>query len=280
MVTNNRHDRDGWYGWWRVSRKPSTGVPLGGRSVGRADVERGWCHPTGQIHWINLYWGISGRVELLIDGDKCRIDPGSILFHPPGSKLAGIPISEPASYRWLTIDGIHAEKIIESLEFKFLVNYSVGRCPVEVFDQLELAIQDVSRSGEYRGSTFVYEILALAAAGKEIATGLNTEKALADRAKQLIGKQFTNDQFNVDFLASELAVHRSRLSRIFRKKNGVAPSVYIQRLRLHRAIQLLRNTQMTIKEVAISCGFADPAYFSRTIVREMGISPKKLRETL
>ena len=44
-------------GWWRPSGHPGVPLPFGARSVGRADFDAGWKHPTGQIAWVNMYWG-------------------------------------------------------------------------------------------------------------------------------------------------------------------------------------------------------------------------------
>ena len=47
----------------------------------------------------------------------------------------------------------------------------------------------------------------------------------------------------------------------------------LEHLRLEHGEQLLRHTEMSVKEVAAACGFADPRQFSRLWTRERGCPP-------
>ena len=49
--------------------------------------------------------------------------------------------------------------------------------------------------------------------------------------------------------------------------------------RIQRACQLLRHSQLPVGAVAVSVGFEDPFYFSRTFRRETGVSPTEYRES-
>lgn len=64
---------------------------------------------------------------------------------------------------------------------------------------------------------------------------------------------------------------------LFRQQTGFAPMDYIIRLRLHRACQLLEETDQTIRQVALQVGYADPLYFSRIFRSIHDISPSEYR---
>ncbi len=86
--------------------------------------------------------------------------------------------------------------------------------------------------------------------------------------------------FTVDRLAGELNIHRSSLTRLFCRRVGLPLSDYIRRLRIRRAISLLKDSEKTVREIAFACGFSDPAYFSRCISTELGGNPQKIRKLL
>lgn len=66
-----------------------------------------------------------------------------------------------------------------------------------------------------------------------------------------------------------------QLIRIFQSAFGMTPSAYVTKLRLQKAKQLLESTDLSIGEVAWSCGFDDPNYFSRFFRKNTGASPKE-----
>ncbi|WP_295803231.1 GlxA family transcriptional regulator [uncultured Microbulbifer sp.] len=68
------------------------------------------------------------------------------------------------------------------------------------------------------------------------------------------------------------------LERLFQKELGTPPKRYYRQLRLEKARQLLRQTDMTVLEIAISCGFQSAAYFSAAYRQDFGVSPSKDRQ--
>jgi AraC family L-rhamnose operon regulatory protein RhaS len=56
---------------------------------------------------------------------------------------------------------------------------------------------------------------------------------------------------------------------------GIA--AYVRRRRMHRAKKLLKNTTLSIGEIAHTVGFTDYNYFSRVYKKTYGKSPKRYR---
>ncbi|SFH02498.1 GlxA family transcriptional regulator [Pseudomonas sp. NFACC45] len=65
-------------------------------------------------------------------------------------------------------------------------------------------------------------------------------------------------------LAESINVTRRQLERLFRLHLNDTPSNFYLRLRLEKARQLLRQTDMSVLEVSIACGFESPSYFTRS----------------
>jgi AraC-like DNA-binding protein len=71
---------------------------------------------------------------------------------------------------------------------------------------------------------------------------------------------------------------RSSLMRVFRKATGQAPVEYLVRLRTQKAMELLRNTDLSITEIALQTGFNDSNYFARQFNKLMEESPSAYRK--
>jgi AraC-like DNA-binding protein len=78
-------------------------------------------------------------------------------------------------------------------------------------------------------------------------------------------------------LASLVHLSPTRFYAVFVAALGVAPSEYVQRLRLQRAQQLLLGSELSIKEISAQVGHSDPFHFSRIFKRECGTSPQHYR---
>jgi AraC-like DNA-binding protein len=80
-------------------------------------------------------------------------------------------------------------------------------------------------------------------------------------------------------LAGRFGVDRSTLFRVFRERLGVSPKEFIERSRFERARRLLRTTGLSVKEIALNCGFEDQCYFSAAFRRRFGVPPSRWRTT-
>ena len=81
------------------------------------------------------------------------------------------------------------------------------------------------------------------------------------------------DPLSSDDIAVVTGLSSRQLERLFAKHLGQSPKRYYLRLRLERARELLRQTQMSITEISVACGFRSPSHFSKSYRREFGTNP-------
>jgi AraC-like DNA-binding protein len=74
-------------------------------------------------------------------------------------------------------------------------------------------------------------------------------------------------------LASELELSALQFTRAFRRTTGVTPDGWLRRQRIEQAKSLMRQTAMSIDEIARVCGFAGEAHFEREFAAVVGASP-------
>jgi len=80
-------------------------------------------------------------------------------------------------------------------------------------------------------------------------------------------------------IAQYVNIAEDYLTFCFRQELSVTPVKYLQRYRINQAKQLLKNTDKTITDIALSMGFSDSGYFSRIFHREVGVSPEVFRNS-
>jgi AraC-like DNA-binding protein len=82
----------------------------------------------------------------------------------------------------------------------------------------------------------------------------------------------------VDTLASVAGMSRSTFIRHFKRAFRVAPSEYIQQVRLEEARTMLEATELPVKTIAARAGFASRSHFSRLFRATFGHDPSGYRE--
>ncbi|NQU53295.1 MAG: helix-turn-helix transcriptional regulator [Bacteroidetes bacterium] len=66
---------------------------------------------------------------------------------------------------------------------------------------------------------------------------------------------------------------------LFKRSFGVTPNNYILQLKMNEAVNLLSNTNMSVKEIASEIGYYDVAYFTRSFSKYFEISPGRFRKS-
>ena len=88
------------------------------------------------------------------------------------------------------------------------------------------------------------------------------------------------ERIALDDLASLVAVSPSYFTRLFRERSGLPPMQFVTAFRIERAKEQLADRDRPMIGIALSCGFADQAHFSRTFKRVVGLTPKAFRAGL
>ena len=86
--------------------------------------------------------------------------------------------------------------------------------------------------------------------------------------------------YTLDELASRCALNSSYFSRAFRQQAGVPLFEFINRLRITRACQLLKSSDLTILEIAFSVGYNNVSFFNRYFKRLKLVSPGEYRRRI
>ncbi len=58
----------------------------------------------------------------------------------------------------------------------------------------------------------------------------------------------------------------------------MTPHAYLVRQRVERSKLLLKQPNLTINQITLECGFANPSHFARCFRQQVGMSPKQFRQ--
>jgi AraC-type DNA-binding domain-containing proteins len=84
-------------------------------------------------------------------------------------------------------------------------------------------------------------------------------------------------KISLDDVAASGAVCRSRCCQLFAQQVGQSPTVYLSHYRINKSCEMLRETDRSVIEIALACGFQSPSYFAAAFRSEMGMSPSAYR---
>lgn len=95
---------------------------------------------------------------------------------------------------------------------------------------------------------------------------------------EVIERNYMNPEFSVEELAKEMSTSKSTLIRRLKPLTEQTPVEMIGVHRLKKADEMLRTTNLPVKEVAFTTGFSSPYYFSRKYKEYFGYPPSQKKE--
>lgn len=101
------------------------------------------------------------------------------------------------------------------------------------------------------------------------------------KLSQVIGRMEANieEPISPSRLAEEVGMSTRQLERLFRRYLNRSPKRYYMEIRLQKARNLLMQTEMSVINVALACGFASPSHFSKCYRAHYQTTPYRERGT-
>ncbi len=200
----------------------------------------------------------NGVVTTLSEGDAFIIRPGEVTTYKADDK-------EPWVYSWISFYGDFAEKVMQETSTKNYVKYKKD------------GIWAIKQALDAKTSNTIYGLNMLFCVLNSIKDDKpENQNDFVKTAVSYIENNFFRD-FNASDLANILGVSRSHFSVTFAKQTGETPYNYLLKTRLNHAKDYLKNTTMSITEIAYSVGFASIERFSETFKQSVGSSPLAYR---
>lgn len=98
------------------------------------------------------------------------------------------------------------------------------------------------------------------------------------QVNETITANLSNSEFGILHLCKALGLSRAQLYRKIKTATDTTPALYIRSLRLKKAQEYLKSSDLNITEIAYEVGFKDLSYFSRSFSEEFGKPPSETRK--
>lgn len=109
-----------------------------------------------------------------------------------------------------------------------------------------------------------------------VADGIQNEIV---RRAILLMEERRDRPLQIPALAKAVGIARRQLERLFLRETGSSPAAFGAKMRVQYAEWLLSSTETPLTEIALACGYADLAHFSRSYRSARGMPPSAWRAT-
>lgn len=146
-----------------------------------------------------------------------------------------------------------------------------------LIDKLEKEITD-KQSGFYLMATSIFmEIVAFVSrCYNQVSRDSSKELLRIGQAISHIDENSTK-QIDLDTLAKIAHMSKRNFQRVFNEVMDMSPIEYLIQKRIAKAMELLKNENLTITQAAFQAGFNDSNYFTRQFKKVAGVTPRQFR---
>jgi AraC-like DNA-binding protein len=109
-------------------------------------------------------------------------------------------------------------------------------------------------------------------------TDMRSSNSVVEESLGLIHARITKG-VSLEELADRFGLSRSYFIRLFKRHVGISPVKYLNNLRMEMASELLRESELTLAEIAQRTGFSDESQFSKRFKQWSGKPPGRFRQS-
>ncbi|MEG1863475.1 MAG: AraC family transcriptional regulator [Oscillospiraceae bacterium] len=218
----------------------------------------------------------AGKTYNLKSGDMFLVKPSQVVYYIADSQ-------DPWEYYWVGFNGTYAQKMISVLPFKEYSpvytpkDYDV--CKDNLYQIYTNSGNSISNSTAMIGHLYLFLANLIKENSMMCPAPTITQSSYVIDAIKYIQFNYSTD-ISVDDIANAVGISRSHLYRVFVSNLNQSPIDYLTEYRINEACSLIKNTNLSISEIAVSVGFFDQFYFSRVFKKIKKIPPSKYIQSL
>ena len=106
-----------------------------------------------------------------------------------------------------------------------------------------------------------------------MANSSSRRDSFIEQAEALVLENLSDEKFGVSELAGAMNMSRSNLLRKIKKQTGLSASQFLRKVRLEKAMELLRESSLTVSEISYEVGFGSTSYFIKCFREHYGYPP-------
>ena len=219
-----------------------------------------------------------GRVEISTLTERIVAKEGDLIFIPEGIRYVSHWDGQP-KIRFCSVHFLMQQasaSIWRSKKLQIIEGAPIDKMKLIIEQMLDLSQGDDIDHLKVYGK--FYELMAMVL---PVLTSMTTSQF--PRTVQMAITYIENNYAtitSVQEIASACYLSESRLYHLFKEHLRMTPISYLNKLRVHSAIEMLKNTDLSISEIGYSLNFHSDYYFRETFKKITGVLPSHFRKML
>ena len=224
--------------------------------------------------------------------DGCQVRCGSQLITPASGDCVVVNCNELHSFEPNTSGNFFCIMInpsffsdvsFENILLQSLItdDKTVKNCFEKIFKEKE----ELQEGYDIEIKSLVYHLIAHILRNHKTEHLSENEALLRKNKTHIIGEvlMYISDNYHSPLSTSHLAkkfhLNEYYFCTLFKSQTGLSPISYINKYRIDKAMVLLKNSNHNITEIALSVGFENSNYFSRTFRKLIGTTPRDFKKS-
>lgn len=238
-------------------------------------------NPSGRRDFYLMYL-YSGELEAAAAGQQYTLREGDLLVYPAGKPYRyRKKDSDEMIYFWAHFSGYGAEELLRESGIEPGRVFHPGKS-----EELAACFERLFEPFFLRKKFFEMEaaaqlIMILSKAARRILRRTEEQSAPpAVRIRRSLEYLYRNyaEPVRLEQLAQLEHLSPSRYSAVFRQCMGMSPQHFLISLRIRNAADLMRRTDLSVKQIAQAVGYDDPFYFSSLFKQKTSFSPSAYQQ--
>ena len=224
-----------------------------------------------------FHYVYAGKGTLILNNKRYVLNKGQMFYiSPQTDAIYYSDNDDPWSYNWIGFGGTKAD------EFLTLLNVDIGH-PVINDTNKKFKGYFTKITGRYVDNGLIdlislgilYELFGEMLSDVDSQKESRNAKVVVQLAKDYI---YNNYQFKITIkdIARNANVTPNYLSYVFQKEEGMSTKTFLIKVRMEKALALLKTKQFMIKDVARLVGYSNQLHFSNEFKRFYGYSPSEV----
>lgn len=229
-----------------------------------------------------LHYVLSGKGSYYVGNKQYSLQKGQgFLIEPNILTRYQADKDDPWTYVWIGFGGEKSNEHLRNLGlgsnqliFQSRKANELKNIIIEMLTHTKFSIYS-----EYRLQGLFYLFLSLLAEDTTpiIEEGVTKENAYIRKSIAFIQTHY-NQPIKVSDIAQYMSLNRSYLSTLFQQATGTSIQKYLSNFRITSAAELLHLTDLSIDQIAKSCGYSDPLVFSKNFKKLKGVTSSTYRK--
>jgi AraC-like DNA-binding protein len=223
-----------------------------------------------------------GQVELHYNEDRVLLSRGDLfcLFPHHTYIYKVVSAEEPLQMIWFAFNGAQSPMMLSMLGLSPETPYLCNRMTAEtelVLQQMIKCMKNRDDGERFAMYSLIFKLFGELMPHRDNGSRLSSMTNWVDKSIDFMKMHYA-EKLSVKDVADYVGIHRSYFSKVFTETIGIPPIKYLQQLRLVRASDLLRQTALSITEIALTVGYPDLYSFTRAFKAHYSVPPKRFRD--